>query len=145
MIISVSNQIGIILPGERSDLVMRASSELSRQGYLSEPSDVANAEVISALNDWRADNSLPALGYFDPVSLRKLGFDVGGDEIILLARRAEVLPTEIERCDFCLKTLKSAKLTGATPIASLPPIKTELPQASLESLRCALIAFLIAS
>ena len=143
MIIYSANQIGIIFPGERSELIGRAAEKLSRLGYLENPGDVATPDVISALNKWRGDNSLPALDYFDPVSLRLLGFDVGGDEIIFLARRAEVLPTDVERYDFCKHALRSAKISGSTPIGSLSSDLSELPQASVNSLKCALIAYLM--
>ena len=143
MVIYSANQIGIIFPGERSELVGRASAKLSELGYLENPSDIATPDVISALNKWRGDNSLPALDYFDPVSLRLLGFDVGGDEIIFLARRAEVFLTDVERYDFCKNALETAKISGATPIGSLSSDLSELPQASVNSLKCALIAYLI--
>ncbi len=143
MIISTVSETGIILPGERSQLVTMLSDRLCSLGYFGEITEILSPELITALNLWRSDNSLPALDYVDPLSLRLLGFEVGGDELIFLARHAEPLSTEVERYAFCRSALENAKLLGVSVVEYLAPRVEKLPNASLDSLRCAIIASLM--
>lgn len=65
-------------------------------------------------NNYRRANSLPELGYADPVTLRLLlGEDFGGDELVLIADNAEGEPDELAKFEFCRRMLSLSRETGA--------------------------------
>lgn len=141
-----AREVGIVFAGERSDFVLSVSSELKRLGYTHKLTDILSPELLSALNEWRSDNSLPELGYIDPVSLRLLtGENVGGDGLMLLARCAEGLPTEVERFGFCREAVSASRrmLVSLTQYLSGKTDLGALPEASENSVRCAVIAYLL--
>lgn len=146
MIVSTVSEIGIIFPGERSELVRMLSERLKFLGYFDRSADIFSSELIAALDRWRIDNSLPMLDYADPLSLRLIGLEVGGDELILLARHAEQLKTESERFEFCRSAIYSAhelNMSLVEYLARHPP--TKLPLASTDALRSAVIASLMSN
>ena len=146
MLVQPSMQTGIVFAGERSELAYSVSSELKRLGYARRTTDIVTPELIEALNAWRRENSLPELGYIDPVSFRLLtGTEVGGDELILLAKYAERFPTDVERFEFCRESVAASRrmLVSLTQYLSGKSGLGALPEASESSVRCAVLAYLL--
>ena len=98
-------------------------------------------DLCNSLNNYRRANSLPELGYADPVTLRLLlGEDFGGDELVLLADNAEGEPDELAKFEFCRRMLSlSAPLT----VLLLSSDRKPKPHASADTMRCAILAWML--
>lgn len=141
---------GIIQLGERGELVYLVASSLHSLGLLRQIEDIYTPAVNDALNSFRIANSLPTADYCDPVTLRLLcGVDVGGDELMLLARASEVLlrdANELERFDFCREIVESGEDIGDR-IRQLTDIGRLLdaPMPSAETVKSAILAYMLRS
>ena len=139
---------GIILPGEKSQLAEAVAEELHRLGlyrYERDSFGIMTNDLCISLNKFRRANSLPELEYADPVTLRLLlGEDLGGDELVLLADRAEREPDELSKYNFCRRMIALSRETGAslTVLLLSSAEKTEL-HATADTLRCAILAVMM--
>ena len=143
MIVQNTGQVGIVFAGERSELILSASRELKRLGYSLPESSLADEIFFKALNDWRETLGLQELEFVDPLSLRLLGIEVGGDELVLLASCAEAIPDASERYGFCRAAVKGAKEMSVSLTKYLMSKGSEPIKPSADSMRCAVIAALI--
>ncbi len=93
---------GIIFEGETSPLVSELSNALSSIGLYRDKDNTLTPEMLDALNIYRTSNNLTELDFCDPTTLRTLGIDADGDEILLLARYGSMLAeTELAIFDAC--------------------------------------------
>ncbi len=93
---------GIILQGEQSPIVGELSEALKAIGLTRETTDRLTPELLAALNTYRIANSLPELDFADPNTLRSLGIECSGDEVLTLARYGEAeAESEIGIFDRC--------------------------------------------
>ena len=128
---------GIILPGEKNPLVENIAEELHRLGlyrYERDSFGIMTNDLCNSLNNYRRANSLPELGYADPVTLRLLlGEDFGGDELVLLAK-----------FEFCRRMLSLSRETGAPlTVLLLSSDRKPKPHASADTMRCAILAWML--
>lgn len=106
---------GIILEGESSPLVPELCEALRELGLIRQPEESLSAHLISALNTYRAANRLLTLDFCAPITLRTLGIDAEGDEIILLARYGETISeTELQIYDNCRKAVEESRKMSIT-------------------------------
>ena len=139
---------GIILPGEKNPLVENIAEELHRLGlyrYERDSFGIMTNDLCNSLNNYRRANSLPELGYADPVTLRLLlGEDFGGDELVLLADNAEGEPDELAKFEFCRRMLSLSRETGAPlTVLLLSSDRKPKPHASAGTMRSAILAWIL--
>ena len=134
---------GIILPGEKNPLVENIAEELHRLGlyrYERDSFGIMTNDLCNSLNNYRRANSLPELGYADPVTLRLLL----GDELVLLADNAEGEPDELAKFEFCRRMLSLSRETGAPlTVLLLSSDRKPKPHASADTMRCAILAWML--
>ncbi|MBQ8508774.1 MAG: hypothetical protein IJ493_02590 [Clostridia bacterium] len=108
--------VGIIPPDAPSPLVPELASALHQIGlYKYSTAEVLEPRLLAALNSFRRSSCLPEAPYCDPASLRALGIQCAGDELMLLARYAEsVGGSETARFDLCRQVLEEARDVGIT-------------------------------
>ena len=129
---------GIILPGEKNPLVENIAEELHRLGlyrYERDSFGIMTNDLCNSLNNYRRANSLPELGYADPVTLRLLlGEDFG----------AEGEPDELAKFEFCRRMLSLSRETGAPlTVLLLSSDRKPKPHASADTMRCAILACML--
>ncbi len=108
-------QTGIIFVNERSPMVMELSAALQELGLARETNDSLTPELIDALNTYRLASSLPELDFADPLTLRSLGLECSGDDIMTLARYGEAnAKCELEVYDCCLDAVRLCREHGLT-------------------------------
>ena len=106
---------GLIFTEESSPLAAELAEVLKAIGLVHETGDCLTIEMLDALNAYRYANALPALDFADPVTLRSLGIERGGDEILALARYAqENAVSEIAMFDVCRGVLEACQAHGIT-------------------------------
>ncbi len=106
---------GIILQDENSPIVPELCEALRNLGLIRETDTALTDDIISALNTYRLSNHLLPLDFCDPTTLRTLGINAEGDEIILLARFGEaVSETELEIYDNCCKAVEESRQLNIT-------------------------------
>ena len=106
---------GIIFEGDSSPLVTEAADRLRELGYYAYWDDEMNSELIDSLNSFRRAYSLCEQSFCDPVTLRALGIEVQGDDIITLARCAySAAKTELECYDICFEAVAESQKLGIT-------------------------------
>ena len=106
---------GIIFEGDSSHLVTEAADKLRELGYYAYSDDTMSRELLDALNSFRRAYSLAEQSFCDPVTLRALGIEADGDEIITLARCAcSAAKTELECYDICLEAVAESRKLGIT-------------------------------
>ena len=111
---------GIILEDENSPLVPELCEALCELGLIRETETALTDGIISALNTYRLANHLLPLDFCDPTTLRTLGINSTGDEIILLARFGEeISETELEIYDNCRKIVKESSQLNITPTEAI--------------------------
>lgn len=141
---------GIILPGEKNPLAENVAEALHRLGlyrYERDSFGIMTNDLCNSLNEFRRANSLPELSYADPVTLRMLlGENFEGDELVLLADHAEVEPDELTKFEYCRRMLSLSRETGAPLTALLlsSDVKAK-PHASADTMRCAILAWMLDS
>ena len=98
----ITMNYGIIFEGEASPLVNELSDALSLIGLYRAKGNTLTPEMLDALNIYRTSNDLAILDFCDPSTLRTLGIDADGDEILLLARYGSMFAeTELGIFDAC--------------------------------------------
>lgn len=108
-------EYGIILEGGSSELVYRMSEALAELGLIKEPNSVLTDELLEALNIYRETNRLLPLDFCDPVTLRALGIEAGGDELMSLARCVEAAcKNELEYYDLACEIVSESQALGIT-------------------------------
>ena len=108
-------EYGIILKGGTSPLVYEMSEALSELGYANDTDDVLTPELLDALNQYREANDLLVLDFCDPVTLRALGIQASGDELLSLARCVEKLgKTELDYYDLACEIVSESLGLGIT-------------------------------
>ncbi len=106
---------GIILEGEESVLIPELSEALRELGFTEENETSLSPQLLDALNRYRTENGLPTYNFCDPVTLKTLGIDAEGEEIILLARYGEVSAgVELDIFDTCREIVTESRELGIT-------------------------------
>lgn len=136
----------IIFENDTSPLAAELSEKLKALGLVHSVSDTLDGELLGALNAYRSANYMSELNFCDPSVLRLLGIDAGGDEIITLAKAAEILAdTELEYFDICSEIVHESRKYGitVTEACTRRDAVGKLPQAvSEEAMRAAALAFI---
>ncbi len=105
----------IIFEGDSSPLAAELCDALAALGLTLDRTDTLTPELIAALNVYRAANGLIEQSFADPVTLRNLGIDARGDELVTLARAAEALAvTELGYYDVCQEIVNESRALGIT-------------------------------
>ena len=106
---------GIIFEGDSSPMAAEAADRLRELGYYAYSDDEMNRELLDSLNSFRRAYSLTEQSFCDPVTLRALGIEADGDEIITLARCAySAAETELDCYDICLSAVAESRKLGIT-------------------------------
>lgn len=106
---------GIILQDEESPLVPELSEALRELGYISENTTTLSKELLETLNRYRAENKLPTFNFCDPVTLKTLGINADGEEIISLACYGESnAKVELDIFDVCREIVIESRELGIT-------------------------------
>lgn len=108
-------EYGIILKGGTSPFVYELSEALCGLGLCQNRGDVLTQELLDALNTYRETNDLLVLDFCDPVTLRTLGIDAGGDELMTLARYVQATGvTELCYYDTACEIVRESRSLGIT-------------------------------
>ncbi|MBQ8249418.1 MAG: hypothetical protein IJY93_05995 [Clostridia bacterium] len=106
---------GIIFQDEESPLIPELSEALRELGFTAGNETALSQNLLDALNRYRAANGLPTLDFCDPVTLKTLGIDADGEEIILLARYGERnAEVELDIFDTCREIVTESRELGIT-------------------------------
>ncbi len=136
---------GIILEGDTSPLVEALAERLSSLGLYRGSTDTLTAELIGALNIYRASNHLIPLDFCDPATLRTLGIEAEGDEILTLARYGDaVSDTELGCYDACREIVNESRALGITLTEAIcrRAVTDENMTASSEAVTAAVLALI---
>lgn len=136
---------GIILEGDPSPLIDTLTEKLSELGLFRADANVMTAELLSALNEYRAANRLLCFDFCDPATLRALGIEAEGDELVTLARYgAAHSDTEIGCYDACREIVEESRTLGITLTEAVyrRGAISENVTASSEAVTAALLAFI---
>ena len=140
------NDYAIIFEGDTSPLVSELSDALHSLGLTREVTDTLTSELLDALNAYREANSLIALDFCDPATLRTLGIDARGDELLALARAAEALAeNELGYYDVCREITAERRRLGITlceAIARRGVLGNERAAISEAAMTAAVLAFI---
>lgn len=136
--------LGIIMENDSSELIQPLCEKLGELGLIRGSEELMSKELIEALNVYRESNGLITLDFCDPVTLRTLGIECGGDEFIYVARCAEALSeTELECYDICRRIANDSRRLGLTLTEAADRYGAHpVTQPSSEALRAAILAFL---
>lgn len=108
-------EYGIIFEGDTSPLAASVSEALTSLGLINGTKKALTDEVLTALNTYREANSLQVLDFCDPITLRCLGIDARGDELLSLAACAQSLGScELEYYDAAANILRESRDLGIT-------------------------------
>ena len=139
-------EYAIIFEGDTSPLAAELCEALYALGLTREHTNTLTPELLRALNDYRAANSLTELDFCDPVTLRTLGIDAYGDELIVLARAAEALgETELDYYDICRELIVESRSVGITLVESAARrgvVGNERGEISESAMRAAILALI---
>ncbi len=137
---------GIIFLNDSSEMTIKLSEKLSELGLLYEKQNVFDEKALKALNEYRISNKLVELDFCDPETLRTLGIDCDGDDIILLASCAEKLAeSELEIYNICLEIIKESKeysISVTEAINRRGVLGKSTPKVSKEAVSAAILAFI---
>ncbi len=136
----------IIFENDTSPLATELSEKLKALGLVHSVRDTLDSELLDALNIYRSANYMSELDFCEPSVLRLLGIDVGGDELITLARAAESLAeTELEYYDLCREIVSESRSYGITlteACARRGSVGRAPTTVSEEAMRAAALAFI---
>lgn len=105
----------VVFEGDTTPIVNETAQRLRELGYHSFFEDTATAELINSVNAFRRANSLTESDYIDPVTLRALGIDAEGDELIFAASTAaNAAEDEVDCYDICCEIARQSKTLGLT-------------------------------
>ncbi len=105
----------IIFEGDTSPLAAELCEALAELGLTRESTDTLTPDLLDALNTYREANGLTKQDFCEPVTLRALGIDARGDELLSLARAAEALAvTELGYYDVCREIVNESRALGIT-------------------------------
>ena len=105
----------VVFEGDVSELASEAAKRLYELGYHAYFEDTASRELMDSVNSFRRANSIRESEYIDPVTLRALGIDASGDELIYAASTASsIAETELECYDICCEIASQSKRLGLT-------------------------------
>ncbi len=137
-------EYGIIFQGDASPLASELAEALGELGLYRGKTDKLTPELLDALNTYRTANRLLCLDFCDPVTLRTLGIECGGDEILALARFGEsASETELECYDVCAGIVAESRALGLTitEVIARRGTHTENTEISETALTAAVLAF----
>lgn len=136
----------IIFEGDSSPLAAEVCDALASLGLTYARTDTLTPELLAALNTYREANGLTAQDFCEPVTLRALGIDAHGDELVSLARAAKALAdTEVGFYDVCREIVNESRaldITVSEAIARRGVLGTERESISESAMRAAVLAFL---
>ncbi len=138
-------EYGILFEGDNSPVTAELSEALKALGLQNRRNIILTDEVLSALNIYRGANGLPILDFCDPVSLRTLGINVAGDELITLAACAKAIgETELEYYDIASEIVKDSRSLGitVTEAAARKEVSFFVGDVSLSAMLAAVLAFI---
>lgn len=131
---------------DESPIAAEISSALRDLGLFRDVTDTLTPELLDALNTYRRANSLTELEFCDPVTLRTLGIEAYGDEVLVLARAAQALgQSEVEYFDICRKIVKESRaldITVTEAVARYGVLGAERGNISEAATRCAALSLL---
>ena len=105
----------IIFEGDSSPLAAELCDALAELGLTLDRTDTLTTKLLDALNAYRSANGLTEQSFADPVTLRALGIDARGDELVTLARAAQTLAdTELGYYDVCREIVDESRALGIT-------------------------------
>lgn len=84
-------EYAIIFENDTSPLAAEVCERLLELGLTLEQTDTLTPALLNALNVYREANGLTEYDFCDPVTLRTLGIDARGDELLVLASAAQAL------------------------------------------------------
>lgn len=136
----------IVFVYDESPLAAEICAALRELGLFRDSTNTVTPDLISALNTYRRANSLTELEFCDPVTLRTLGIDAHGDELLVLARAAQTLgQSEMEYFDICRKIVKESReldITVTEAAARYGVLGAERGSISETAVRCAALSLL---
>ncbi len=105
----------IIFEGDTSPLAAELCDALYELGLTLDKTNTLTQELLAALNVYRTANGLTEQSFTDPVTLRTLGIEARGDELLTLARAAQILAdTELGYYDACREIANESRALGIT-------------------------------
>ena len=105
----------IIFENDTSPLAAEVCERLAELGLTFEQTDTLTNELLGALNVYREANGLTKYDFCEPITLRALGIDACGDELIILANAAQTLAgTELGCFDISREIVNESRELGIT-------------------------------
>ena len=108
-------EYGIIFENNSGAVVDELCEALKNLGLINQKNSTMSEDLIDALNIYRSSNGLSPLDFCDPITLRTLGIDARGDELLTLARCAEELGScELDYYDIASEIVSESRKFGIT-------------------------------
>ena len=108
-------EYAIIFENDTSPLAAEVCERLFELGLTLEQTDTLTPTLLDALNVYCEANGLTEYDFCEPVTLRTLGIDASGDELLTLASAAEALAdTELACFDISREIVKESRELGIT-------------------------------
>ena len=138
-------EYAIIFENDTSPLAAEVCDRLFELGLTLEQTDTLTSELLDALNVYRKANGLTEYDFCDPVTLRTLGIDANGDDLLTLANAAEALAdTEIGYFDISREIVSENRELGITvteAVARRGVLGKTRGNISESAMRAAILAF----
>jgi len=105
----------VVFEGDSGNTVSQAADRLRELGYHAYFEDTLTEELLDSVNTFRRTNSLRTSDYLDPATLRALGIEAVGDELVFAANCAySISDTEVGCYDICCEIAHESRTLGLT-------------------------------
>ncbi len=104
----------VVFEGDSSPTADRVSDILAELGYYPFEDSSASRRLMDSVNLFRRAEGLSEADYIDPATLRAMGIEADGDEIIVMARAAASGETELAAYDICREIVGESRKLGIT-------------------------------
>lgn len=138
-------EYAIIFENDTSPLAAEVCDRLFELGLTLDQTGTLTSELLDALNVYREANGLTKYSFCEPVTLRTLGIDARGDELLVLASAAEALAdTELGYFDVSREIVNESRELGITvteAVARRGVLKKARGNISESAMKAAILAF----